>query len=521
MRKHADPDRIHRTDVPHAQRRPLALASRFDSRKHGPILASLALLAFGYIPLPGPLKAIRGSARSMELNRADREATAGSYYEGLIDGGPGEARSDLARRLMGQAPNWGKFHQIEAHADLAGDFLQFELYPDVDKTAFGARFTTNAFGLRDRPYPVRKAPGVYRIILLGSSIDMGWGISTSQTYENLFEEWLNRRAALLKVPRRFEVLNLAVAAYSPQQRAEQFRRIGACFEPDLVLYSATMLDPRLTELHLYCLLRDGVDLSGYPEIREAIASAGVSPEELKLGDDGELAMRDKVKKKLKPLVWPTIDGALAGLRDECDRIGVPLAYSIIPRTGMSDAPANRADRSAMHKAIAAEYARWTLDLSATFDPVDQAKIEIAPWDDHPNARGHELLFRSLAKSVIEQHELHRAIFGVDPWCRSEGHAMSFTVPVRHLGDLLAHAARHHADRIALGGRSRRALDVRRTRSPGRPRRELAPILGIGPGDRVGLCLRKSRWAVAAIHGILRAGAAYVPTDATGPLSRAA
>ncbi|MHB1556157.1 MAG: amino acid adenylation domain-containing protein [Isosphaeraceae bacterium] len=45
--------------------------------------------------------------------------------------------------------------------------------------------------------------------------------------------------------------------------------------------------------------------------------------------------------------------------------------------------------------------------------------------------------------------------------------------------------------------------------------------GTGRGDRVGLWLPKSTEAVTAIHGILRAGAAYVPVDPTGPAARAA
>lgn len=44
-------------------------------------------------------------------------------------------------------------------------------------------------------------------------------------------------------------------------------------------------------------------------------------------------------------------------------------------------------------------------------------------------------------------------------------------------------------------------------------------LGAGPGDRVGVCMRKSCDAVASIFGIMKAGAAYVPADPTAPASR--
>lgn len=43
--------------------------------------------------------------------------------------------------------------------------------------------------------------------------------------------------------------------------------------------------------------------------------------------------------------------------------------------------------------------------------------------------------------------------------------------------------------------------------------------GVRPGDRVGLYLRKSIDAVAAIFGVLKTGAAYVPVDASAPVAR--
>jgi amino acid adenylation domain-containing protein len=44
-------------------------------------------------------------------------------------------------------------------------------------------------------------------------------------------------------------------------------------------------------------------------------------------------------------------------------------------------------------------------------------------------------------------------------------------------------------------------------------------LGVEPGNRVGICMRKSGDAIASIFGIMKAGAAYVPTDPTAPASR--
>src|SRR4029453_594344 len=44
-------------------------------------------------------------------------------------------------------------------------------------------------------------------------------------------------------------------------------------------------------------------------------------------------------------------------------------------------------------------------------------------------------------------------------------------------------------------------------------------MGVGLGDRVGICMHKSGDAIASIFGIMKAGAAYVPTDPTAPASR--
>jgi amino acid adenylation domain-containing protein len=45
--------------------------------------------------------------------------------------------------------------------------------------------------------------------------------------------------------------------------------------------------------------------------------------------------------------------------------------------------------------------------------------------------------------------------------------------------------------------------------------------GVGPGDRVGVWLRKSFESIVSVYGVLKAGAAYVPIDPSVPEARAA
>jgi hypothetical protein len=351
--------------------------------------------------------------RSPDLNRADREAIAGGYYEGLITGGSEGGRNELALRLLGKPTDWVRFYDIDACRILSGDVLQFELRPNFSKPLFGRAFTTNSLGMRDREYPVEKKPDTFRIALLGSSMDMGWGVGTDETYENLLEDWLNTHAAKRGLSRRFEVLNFAVAAYSPIQRLDTYERKVRAYKPDMVIYSATMLDIRLLEIHVCNLLQMRID-SGRDFVRKAVANAAVTTADLEVGPDHQLLRKEVVKAKLQSELWSIADGVIGTLAAECRAERRPLVCLVIPRVGAADAPEARANSVARQAAISARHAVPLIDLSATFDHKDPAGIEIAAWDDHPNALGHKTLFRALAHALVEDSALYRTLFNVAP-----------------------------------------------------------------------------------------------------------
>jgi hypothetical protein len=374
---------------------------------------TLAVLVLGLVPIPAgwaTARSILESARSAELNRAERESSAGGYYEGLIggDGGDG-SRNELAMRLLGKPSDWAKFHAANVSRVLEGDFLLFELKPHLHRTLFGQPFSTNSQGLRDREYTVEKPPGVFRVAVLGSSIDMGWGVGDDDTYVELLEGWLNAQAKRRGLARRFEVLNFAVAAYSPMQRLEAFRRKAVRFEPDLVLYSATLLDNRLIEIYLCDLIQSNVDLH-YDFFHEAFAAARVGGDDLRREPDGKLANKTAIKTKLRPRYWEFYDRTLGLLADDCHERGIPLASLIIPRVGKADTPELRAEPVARLRAIAGRHAIPLFNLTSAFDQDDPSKLEIASWDDHPNARGHRRLFRALVRELLHDPVLYQALF---------------------------------------------------------------------------------------------------------------
>jgi hypothetical protein len=373
------------------------------------VVATAAVLVAGLAPLPAGW-ALTARER---LQSTDPKANApGGYYEGLIGGGGKGSRGaqgPLELALMGNPIGHNRGQVKEVTRERKDDFLQFDLKPDYSAAFFGKQYTTNSRGMRDREYELDKPEGVYRIALLGASIDMGWGVADDETYENLLEDWLNAEAQARGIPRRFEVLNFAVAAYGPVQRYEVLHQKALAFRPDLVLFASTMLDPRLIEIHLGGLLKNGVALK-YDFFEQAAADAGIDVARERSSGWVDLDRRGGFKTKVKQGYWTFADAVLGRLAADCRSEGLPLVGLLIPRASRDDATDTRALAVARHHGIAARHAVPLVDLSATFDAVPSASVEIAPGDDHPNTLGHQLLFEGLRQGLMAEPELAGVLF---------------------------------------------------------------------------------------------------------------
>src|SRR5688572_4387120 len=85
--------------------------------------------------------------------------------------------------------------------------------------------------------------------------------------------------------------------------------------------------------------------------------------------------------------------------------------------------------------------------------------------------------------------------------------------------LLDRSAQNHPQHIAVEEDEGGAITYENLDALSNDLRDRLHHLGVRPGDRVGIYLRKSIDAVAAIFGVLKAGAAYVPVDPGAPAAR--
>jgi len=97
--------------------------------------------------------------------------------------------------------------------------------------------------------------------------------------------------------------------------------------------------------------------------------------------------------------------------------------------------------------------------------------------------------------------------------------MMTPISTRALHQLLDQSASRFPDKVAVDETEIGSISYAElARLSDRVRNRLRQM-SVKPGDRVGICLRKSADAVASLFGIMKAGAAYVPVDPTALASR--
>lgn len=107
--------------------------------------------------------------------------------------------------------------------------LPFHHVPNRCGTYYGEEISTNSFGFRDRECGMCKPLGKRRIVCLGDSFTLGWGVQLEQTFSKCLERMLNETDS------GFEIINMGIGNYNTTMEVELFKSKGLRLQPDMVI----------------------------------------------------------------------------------------------------------------------------------------------------------------------------------------------------------------------------------------------------------------------------------------------
>jgi HEAT repeat protein/lysophospholipase L1-like esterase len=99
----------------------------------------------------------------------------------------------------------------------------------------------NRDGMRDREHALAKSDGVRRLVLLGDSVTLGYGLRPEQAFPQVLQDVLDGRG------QEVEVFNVALGGWSTRQERIAYERIARKYHPDEVVVSVCLND--IPEIH--------------------------------------------------------------------------------------------------------------------------------------------------------------------------------------------------------------------------------------------------------------------------------
>lgn len=312
-----------------------------------------------------------------QLNTRDQQQLVKGYYEELLGV---ESSGSMVWSVRSEQPEtwrWnghaGSGYQVETH-DLRGA----EMRPHINAIDKGQSFITNQWGMRDQEYDKPKAPGTYRIAMLGSSHTLGAGVVMENTFPSLVERRLNT-GDINSLHRKVELLNFAHAGDSILRRLARLHKNAIAFDIDFVVDMSVSGEAHLAVRNLRDAVRDSTpDMD--PALLDIVRRAAVTPE----------MSSEAIESRLGPFADEILRAAFQQLSLTAKQNNVKAVVFVLPRVDDTDA-IYREEWESISKLVH-EAGLMAINLEGVYGPLNnRSALKLASWDWHPNTEGHALL----------------------------------------------------------------------------------------------------------------------------------
>ncbi len=174
-----------------------------------------------------------------QLSRPRKVLYAGCVVFGCLVAIEGAARLLVLADVLEPAPRIAVREAWALEGWEVDSLLGWRLLPDTSSIRGGGRCVTNSFGQRDHELPREKPRGEFRMLSIGDSTALGYGVSEREAYAGALEDLLRE-----KTGRPVEVINAGVPGYTSAQALLYLEHRGLSFDPDAVIVQVNFNDRR-------------------------------------------------------------------------------------------------------------------------------------------------------------------------------------------------------------------------------------------------------------------------------------
>jgi lysophospholipase L1-like esterase len=272
--------------------------------------------------------------------------------------------------------------------------------PNRSAHLMGVDVALNSLGHRGRDL-TPKQPGLKRMLVLGSSVTMGWGVPAEKVVTAVVEEKLN--AAKPFGPEiSFETANAGIGNYNTYFQYKLFQKQYSVVKPDIVViqYFISDVEPRSMGRNSWLLKHSF--LADYLFDRYSLLQFTLGSEKKDLFSYYADFYKDDNE------AWKKTQQCLAEIRQVTRTDGVPFIIMLIP--DIHDVSQNSPYRD-LYTKMEAVFNKLEIPTINTFDAFqkeagnDVSRLWIQSDDPHPNAKGHALMADALYGYLVEADPL--------------------------------------------------------------------------------------------------------------------
>ena len=262
--------------------------------------------------------------------------------------------------------------------------------PGTSGTFYGAPVRINSIGLRGPELPA-KAPGEFRILLMGDSFPFGIGVTEDQALPAVLERLLQEEAP---AGERVRVINMGTVSYNSVQELRQLQELGLSLEPDAVVLNYSINDVEPVFWVMEKRRNKVIDLvqRSYAGSLLAIvarnvknAVTGGSPVNMGAYQEGTPG-------------WQAVDASLSRMNALCRQAGIPFLVF----HNFDNEPALRG----LLVKLGERESFPVLEVFQKGDPKwgarDPATLVNSPMDSHPNVEGN-VMWGELLRQALRSH----------------------------------------------------------------------------------------------------------------------